>query len=96
MNREQAMKLFESKFWQQMNKREIAAFQLFEVLLCMPFGVFHEALEDTLGRPVQTLEFALNLDELKKEFLGERAAPSTEEILALIPMDKRVIVVSHV
>jgi hypothetical protein len=94
MTKEQAIKLYESKFWESMNYHERAQFQLFEPLLCMPFGVFHEAVEKCLNRPVFTHEFGLNIKGLQKEFLGENPKPSFEDIVNLIPEDKRVIIVS--
>jgi hypothetical protein len=65
---------------------------MFEELLCMPFDVFHEAVEKTLGRPVWTHEFGLNFDGLKAELLGEKPASTMEEIINLIPEDKRVVI----
>ncbi len=92
ITKEIAKQLFESKFWEEMTLRERAEFQLFQPLLCMPFGIFHEAIEKTLGRPVYTHEFGLNVEGLKKELLGESEAPSLEAIINLIPEDKQVIV----
>lgn len=94
MTQEQAIALAESKFWEQMTLRQRAEFQLFERRLCMPFDVFHEAVEKTLGRPVFTHEFGLNLEGLKAELLGERPAPTLEDIIGMIPADKRVIVLT--
>jgi hypothetical protein len=91
MTKEEAIKLAESKFWEDMSLEDRAMFQLWEKKLCMPFGVFHEAVEKTLGRPVWTHEFAF-LDSLKEEMLGLRPAPSMEDIFNLIPAEKRTIV----
>lgn len=91
MTKEEAVALFESKFWETMDHRARAMFQLHEDRLCMPFDVFHEAVEKALGRPVWTHEFAFR-DGLRKEFLGERAAPTFEEICDLIPAEKRVVI----
>lgn len=88
MTKEQAM----SRFWEGMNYRERAMFQLFEPLLCMPFNVFHEAVEKALHRPVYTHEFGLNWAGLQAEIHGEQSSPTLEEIINLIPADKRVIV----
>jgi hypothetical protein len=93
MNKEQAIKLYESKFWEKMSYRDKATFQLFEEKLCMPFDVFHEAMERTLNRPIWTHEFGLNYEGLKKELLGESLPPTLEEIINLIPEEKRIIVV---
>jgi hypothetical protein len=90
---EQAKKLHESKFWESMSHRERAVFQMNTPRLCMPFGIFHEAVEKTLGRGVFTHEFGLNVDGLRKELAGEQPPPSFADILAMIPADKLVIVV---
>lgn len=94
MNKEQAIQLYNSKFWEPMSYRDRAIFQLWEDKLCMPFNVFHEAMEKALGRPVFTHEFGLNRDGLKKELLGEAPTPSLEDIINLIPEDKRLIVIT--
>lgn len=93
MTKSQAVALYDTKFWESMSYRERAMFQLFERRLCMPFSIFHEAVEKTLGRPVWTHEFGLNLEGLQREFLGEQSAPTMAEIVAMIPADKRVVVV---
>ena len=88
--REQAIAFGENKLWEPLSYRERAELQLFQEKLCMPFGVFHEAIEKTLNRPVYTHEFAF-IDELRKEFLGEKPAPTFEDIISLIPKGKLVI-----
>lgn len=92
MTKEQAIALADSGWWEALSHEERALFQMFEPLLCMPFAVFHEAVEKTLSRPVFTHEFGMNADGLKKELLGEKAPPSMEDILNMIPADKRLIV----
>lgn len=89
ITREQAVKLHDSGFWKELSARQKVEFQLFEQRLCMPFSEFHKAMEEVLGRPVWTHEFAS--DNLKAEFLGERPAPSMDDIINLIPADKRII-----
>jgi hypothetical protein len=91
MTKEQAIELAESEFWKDMSLRERATFQLFEEKLCMPFDVFHEAVEKTLSRPVFTHEFGLNVEGLKSELIGERPMPTIAEIINLIPEEKRII-----
>ncbi len=91
---EQAVKLAESRFWENLDAHERAKFQLWARKLCMPFDVFHKAIEEALGRPVWTHEFGLNWDGLWLELMGEADQPSNlADILALIPEDKRVLVV---
>lgn len=92
MTKDQALALAESKFWEPMSFRERATFQLFEPLLCMPFDVFHEAVEKALDRPVFMHEFGLNWEGLKSELIGESPKPSLEQILDLIPAEKRIVV----
>lgn len=90
LTREQAIAFGENKLYEGMTFRQIAEFQIEQRKLCVPFDVFHEAMEKTLGRPVYTHEFAF-MDELKKELYGEKEAPTLEEIINLIPAEKRVI-----
>lgn len=89
---EEAIALGKTNFWENLSHREIANFQLFQECLCMPFSVFHEALEKSLGRSVWTHEMGMNWEGLKHEFLGETPAPSFADIVNLIPEDKRVLV----
>ncbi len=91
MTKEQAIKLYDSRFWEKMDYRQRAEFQLCEEKLCMPFGIFHEAIEKTLARPVFTHEFGLNIAGLKGELRGENGPPSMEEIINMIPEEKRII-----
>ena len=91
MTKNEAMALYESKFWEQMSFRDRAMFQMFEDLLCMPFGVFHEAVEKALGRPVFTHEFGLNREGLRRELLGAAPSPTMGDIIALIPKSKRIV-----
>lgn len=90
---QQAVQLAGSGFWKTMTHRQIAEFQMHTSRLCMPFGVFHEAVEKALGRPVWTHEFGLALDALKAELRGDRGAPTFSEIMNLIPEEKRVLIV---
>jgi len=87
-----AQALFDSQFWIEMSQRDIAEFQLWQERLCMPFNVFHEAITNALGRPVYTHEFGLNWEGLKKEFLGELPTPTLQDIIELIPEEKRIII----
>ena len=93
ITQEQAIELGKSQFWERMTQREIAEFQLFTDALCMPFDVFHKAIEVALDRPVWTHEFGLNVQGLKDELMLGKAAPTLTEIMDLIPADKRIVVV---
>ena len=57
----------------------------------MPFDVFHEAVEKTCGRPVFTHEFGLSRDRLVLEIKGLVNAPTFDEVLSLIPAEKRIV-----
>lgn len=92
LTEEQAKAFYNSKAYETMTARQIAKFQMEQDRLCMPFDVFHKAMEDTLGRPVFTHEFGLNRDGLRKELRGEKDAPTFEEIVNLIPAEKRIII----
>jgi hypothetical protein len=91
MTREQAIALYESRFWETLSFRERAEFQLNNDLLCMPFDVFHEATEKALGRSVWTHEFADRLS-LVSEFYGDKKPPTFEDIMGMIPEEKRLII----
>jgi hypothetical protein len=91
VTKENAVALYESGFWKQMSYKEIAKFQLMEDLLCMPFEVFHEAITKALGRSVYTHEFGLNRDGLIRELSHGAPAPTLEEVINLIPEEKRII-----
>lgn len=91
MTKEDAIKLHDSNFWEGMTEKEIATFQLFEDKLCIPFGIFHSALESCLDRPVFTHELA-DIERIRGEFLGSRSAPSFADILNMIPAEKRILV----
>jgi hypothetical protein len=91
MTEQHAIELYESGWWMGKTAREICMFQLFEPRLCMPFGKFHEAVTEALGRPVYTHEFGLNVEGLQAELLGDKEAPTFEEIIQMIPEAKRII-----
>jgi len=95
VNKEQAIDLYESKWWENRSDRDIVGFQLFEPLLCIPFELFHKKVEKVLGRPVFTHEFGLNYDGLKAEFLGVGERLSLDDILNMISEEKRIVIVAE-
>lgn len=92
LTKEQAIAFYENKCYENMTARQIAEFQMEQDRLCMPIDVFMKALSDTLGRPVYTHELGLNREGLMKELRGEKEPPTLEEIINLIPEDKRIII----
>lgn len=91
ISREDAIAIAESGIWKEWDNEQIVRFQLFQDKLCMPFSRFHEAMEDVLGRPVYTHEFAYS-DSLKEEYLGTKKPPTLEDIIGLIPKEKLILV----
>ena len=92
LTEKQAIKLYKSEFWKKLSYRQRAEFQFKARRLCMPFDVFHEAVQKTLKRPVYSHEFGLNYEGLLKELHGEKEPPTFEEIINMIPKEKRLII----
>lgn len=90
MTEAEAREMAATKWWETSTPREIACFQIKQPRLCCPWGVYHEAMEKTLGRSIWTHEFGLNVEGLKKELFEGKAPPSFDEILNLIPESKRI------
>lgn len=95
LTQKQATTLCESNWWEGVSDNDVVMFQLHEERLCMPMTVFHAAMRRCLKRPIFLHEMTLqNLDALRKEFLGEKRAPTFEEIINLIPESKRLMVIT--
>ena len=95
MNKEEAIALAETKWWEGKTDEEIAEFQIHEELFCCPFDIFHKAIETWLGRPVFTHEFAAP-DALIAEKEGKTKSPQSplESLLRVAPhLAGRVIIV---
>ena len=92
LTKEQAISIFNDGKWKDWSNEEVVRLQLYQDRLCVPFDRFHEAIENVLGRPVWTHEFARsNYKNLIDEYEGTRQAPTFEEILNLVPKEKRII-----
>ena len=94
LTKDQAIDFSKKEACKYLSFRKRAELQMTQDRLCMPFDVFHEAIEKTLGRPVYTHEFGLNVDGLKNELFNGAEPPSFEDIMNLIPKNKRVILVT--
>lgn len=92
MTKEQAIALAGTKWWTRCSPEEATLFQLYEERLCMPFGEFQAGMEKLLGRGVWTHEFAAP-ERLRAEAEGRAKRPTFDEIVALIPEEKRLLVV---
>ena len=88
---EQAIAMADSGVWKEWTAEQVVRFQLFQEKLCMDFSYFQKCMQDVLGRPVWTHEFAFR-DELVKEYLGVKETPSFDDILNLIPKEKRLVI----
>ena len=91
LTQEQAIAMADSGVWEKWTPEQVVRFQLFQRKLCMTFSHFHKCMEDVLGRPVFTHEFAYR-DELVKEYLGAKETPTFEDIINLIPEEKRMVI----
>lgn len=94
ITKEQAIAIYDSEIWKNWTDDEIVRFQLFQERLAIPFDRFQMAVESVLGRSVWTHEFA-HVDHIKDEYLGKREAPTFQEIVELIPKEKRMILVHN-
>lgn len=94
LTKEQAIDFGNNHLWESLSLKQRAEFQMSQKLLCMPFNVFHEAVEKTLNRPVYTHEFGLNRDGLMAELFEGKEPPTLQEIIEMIPAEKRIVVIT--
>lgn len=92
LTKEQAIELYKSDAWRDWTDEEVVRFQLFQQKLCMDFSRFHKAIEKVLDRPVYTHEFGMNYEGIVEEYLGTKKASTFDEIINMIPQEKRIIV----
>lgn len=90
LSREAAIALCESGETDKWDDEKIVRFQLYEDRVCMDFERYHRAVEAVLGRPVWTHEFA-EPDLLRAEYEGKRGKPTMDEILAMVPPEKLIV-----
>lgn len=91
LTKQRAIAFAQSGDWKLWTDEQIVRFQLFQDKLCIDFGRFHEAIENVLGRHVWTHEFA-DIDRIKQEYLGTKPTPTFEEIIDMIPAEKRITI----
>jgi hypothetical protein len=93
LTKQQAIAFYESGQWKDLTHEEIVRLQLFQDKLCVPFSLFHEAVETVLKRPVQSIEFgSIGAAGLRREYLGEKPPPTFEEIIE--PFKDKIIFVN--
>ena len=89
MTKDQAIAYAESGEWKKLTDEQLFLLQINQKLLCVPFGEFHRATEAILDRPVYTHEFAH--PELLLQEHGGAPSPTLDEIIDIIPAEKRII-----
>lgn len=93
LTRDQAVALYDTGFWRYLNLEERACFQLSEERLCMPFPVFHHAVEVCLQRKVAAGEY-LRPKRLLREVARTATPPPKEKLLDLLPPNQRSVIVA--
>jgi len=96
LNKKEALELYNSDEWGKWDEKTLASFQLKQKKLCVPFDVFHAAVEKLLDRPVFTHEFA-QPKSLIDEAEGKLGKANFEDVLNKIPerlRDKTIVVVT--
>lgn len=91
IGKDAAIAMVETEWWKGVNARTAFEFQMNTAELAMPFDEFQRVAEEALGRSVWTHEFAFP-QRLMDEFNGDKKPATFEEILALIPAEKRILV----
>lgn len=89
----EAVEFYDSGKWKAMTDKDLVALQLFQERLCVPWGVFHEAIGKVLGRPIWTHEFT-KIELIREEYLGKREKPTLDEIISQLPQEKVILVVT--
>lgn len=84
MTKQQAIRFAKSKKWVSFTDEQIVRLQLFQKKVCVDWSRFRDALENVLKRPVYTHELGVNVEGLKKEFLGDKEPPTFKEILTML------------
>jgi len=83
MTSEEAIAFADRRDWEKLTPSERAMFQLGQEFLAMPFSIFHEGMEELLGRPVWTHEFA-DRARLLSEAEGKTAKASFSDVYAML------------
>lgn len=91
LTEKQAIAIAKGGEWKDWTDDEVVRFQLYQDRLCIDFDRYHKAIGNVLGRPVYTHEF-INRTALQEEYEGKRPAPTFEEIINMIPAEKRIVI----
>ena len=91
-SKKQAQRLYDSEIYKDMDPDQIVKFQIDQDWRVVPYQVFHECLEIALDRTVLEYEIAYKLDDLKKEFRGEKKADDLSVLIIEIPALKQAFI----
>ena len=91
LTKKQAQYLNDVGAWWDWTDEQVVRFQLFQKKLAMPSYRFHEALEVVLKRGIYLREYSQR-DKLCEEYLQSNTMPTFQEIIQMIPEDKRFII----
>jgi hypothetical protein len=78
-NEQEAIDFYESGGWKNWDIKDVALFQLYQPKLCVPFTLYHEAIEALLDRSVYTHELA-ETEVLIAEYEGKIDKPTITDI----------------
>lgn len=83
----QAVRFSDSGWYEGKTAEEIVAMQLFEPKLVVPkFDIYHKAINEVFGIPVQTVEFGFSKDKLQQSF--KEKVSNAEELIAKMQQEK--------
>jgi lysozyme family protein len=91
LSKNDAIFIYKSKIWEKWSDEDIVKFQLYQDLIAIPPARFQKALEKILKRPVMLHEIAFRKKFIIEEYLGIRPKPKEEDIINLIPKERRII-----
>lgn len=84
LSSEEAARFFESDFWVAWSEAQIAGLWLYQEFACIPFDAAREAVEETLGREVELIEYG-DREKLRAEFESLGFAQfALEDVLATL------------
>jgi hypothetical protein len=86
---ETAIALYQSGWWRERPAKEVALFQLQTAELSLPFSEFGRVLKEATGRYVTKYELS-QPESLIAEIMGERPAPTHEELAQLLALEQFV------
>ena len=91
MSRLQITAFIKQRLWESMSWEELAKFQVTQETLCVPFDLYRNAAERTLGRPLFNLQLANGRERVKSELFGGTPPESLREVIDIIPLHKRMV-----